>query len=222
MILNLAYPEVRVGVRKNNVPALLDRLERADDPAETQYSERAVIAFALGYLHAQQAISLLSELIRPGVRVDVRDCAADALRRIGGDEAAAVLRPALDDDRYWIRASAVKTVPAADPEVAAKLAQIAKDDQEQVIRAYAIDALAETRDDTWIPLMTSAGRSDRLVVAFSSANALDTINTPAARQALNDIRATRRSIATALTMLDAAAFAKRQIRKITALGRDKT
>lgn len=61
-----------------------------------------------------------------------------------------------------------------------------------------------------------AGMTERWVVAFSSAGALDSVDTPASRQALKDVRAARTSIGAALSMLDAAAFAGRQFRRIAA------
>jgi HEAT repeat protein len=130
----------------------------------------------------------LAELVRREVRVDVRVCAADALRRIGGTDAMRALRPALDDERYAVKVAAIKAVKAlADRDYAPKLAQLARADPEPLIRAQAAEALGPMKDDTWVPLLESLVHHDRLTVALSASSGLIDIGSPAALKALTEL-----------------------------------
>ena len=159
---NLVYPQVRALVRRGDASGLLRRLDMVPDPEETKFAERALIAFALGTLKAESAIPRLAELVRPTVRVDVRLCAAEALARIGGPDAARALGPALGDERWGVRAAAIEAVASAgDGEFAPKLAELAESDPQWLIRLRAVEALGATWDDRWIPLLEGIARHDR-------------------------------------------------------------
>lgn len=137
----------------------------------------------------------LAEFVRPDVRVDVRLCAAEALKRIGGAEATRALAPALDDERYGVRVAAIEAVDAAeDREFAPRLAELSKGDPEWLIRARAVEALGAMKDDRWIPLLEEVAKQDRLPVSLDAAFALYRIDSPNSAAALEDLRATAPSL----------------------------
>jgi HEAT repeat protein len=172
------YPQVKALARSGDASGLLHRLDTVSDPEETKFAERAVIAFALGTLTTESAIPRLAELVRPNVRVDVRVCAAEALKRIGGPDAARALAPALGDEQYGVRAAAIEAIDSAgDGELTPKLAELAESDPQWLIRARAVEALGATRDDGWIPLLEGIARHDRFLVSMAATDALYRANT---------------------------------------------
>ena len=162
-----------------------------EDPEETKFAERALIAFALGTLKAESAVPELAEFVRPEVRVDVRLGAAEALKRIGGADATRALAPALRDERYGVRAAAVEAVEAAEGrEFAPELAQLSESDPQWLIRAQAAEALGAMKDDRWVPLLQRIAKEDRFLVSLGATSALYRIHSPNSDSALRELRTT--------------------------------
>lgn len=133
----------------------------------------------------------LAEFVRPEARVDVRLCAAEALKRIGGADATRALAPALGDERYGVRAAAVEAVEVAeDREFAPELAQLSESDPQWLIRAQAAEALGAMKDDRWIPLLLKVAKDDRFLVSLAATSALYDIHSPSSDAALKELRTT--------------------------------
>jgi HEAT repeat protein len=188
---HLVYPRVRALTVKRDTDELLALLDEGETevPEDDRWSERALVAFALGQLKADAASDRLAALLNPDVREDVRVCAADALRNIGGPSAVEALIPALDDSHWAVRRAAIAALEA-DPHSEAwpRIAELATGDPQQLIRMNAAGALGESKDDAWIPLLRSAIQNDSVVVAIGAAGSLRQIESPAALDALKDAR----------------------------------
>lgn len=185
----LVYPRTTELARSGDVTALERRLCEVEDPIEENtFSERALIATALGQLRADTAVPTLASVLDASTRVDVRVCASDALRQIGGTEAARALRPALGDERYAVKRAAIEVEPRPDQEIWPKLRELATSDPEPLIRSAAVEALGRTHDDTWVPLLLSVAETDRWWVAVSALDALAELGTEESYEALRKLR----------------------------------
>jgi HEAT repeat protein len=145
IVQGLLFSDIKHRVKAKDVDGLLRLLDQTsfDSLDEAELAQRSMLALALGELKAQRAVPHLADLVNPRERRDARLYAAVALGRIGGPEAAAALRPALDDEYGRVRLAAIQGASLEDPEVLATLDALAKSAPWPVIRKAAAEALAK-------------------------------------------------------------------------------
>lgn len=192
---HLTYPQVRALTLRGDVAGLLALLDERGADEESRFSERALVACALGSFGTDAAVEHLAALVRPHESLSVRVCAADALRRIGGPAASEAVMPGLDDNYWSVQYAAVKTLDADPlPEAWPMLAALATGGAHPMVRSVAAEALARAKSDVWIPTLEATGQDPSIQGWLGGANALVRTETPAALDALRKLKRGARPI----------------------------
>ncbi len=185
-MLWITHPEVRALALHDDLDGLLARLDAPDRPDEEDtLSGRALVACALGSIGTDATVSRLSRLLSPEETAAVRGCAAEALRRIGGPDAAAALVVALDDENWAVQGAAVKTLETTHVADAwPGMARLATGSAHASVRMNAAGALGESKSDAWIPTLEAAAHDSSILGVIGAGVGLMNTETPAAVDAV--------------------------------------
>jgi HEAT repeats len=190
LALRIGDPSLSALARARDVEGLLRRLDRPPEPHEDDARwRRATIAHLLGRLRAETAVDRLAKLLHRDEPDAVRRSAAGALGEIGGALAAQALSAALDDEAWQVREAAIAgLLQARDVAVWSKVAELAQADPVNFIRAQAAEALGQSEDDRWVPVLRSVAADDRRVhVRWAGESGLAAMRSSAADDALFEI-----------------------------------
>ncbi len=155
-----------------SIETLLSDLRSEDETA------RRFAAEDLGDLRVAEAAGPLAEaLADPSAAV--REAAAAALVRIGGQEAVRAVLPALRSESAPVRNAACMILAQLGTEAAAALEELLDDDSKDV-RLFAVDVLARIRSPAAEKALRAALEDRDVNVAAAAAAALGEIGAPAA------------------------------------------
>jgi HEAT repeat protein len=222
------HPDVRKLVRKGDTDGLLRRFDTAvrqpqdaDDPLKEVVDPRSCIISALGAVQAQEAVPRIAPLLSSMQPVQLRMCAAKALERIGGEQAATALVPALEDEQWFVKNCALKGLEANPiPDVLPVLAALATSEAisgggkaRALLRMNALGALGRGKQDQWIPVLETGSRDKSFLVYLGASSGLMDTESLAALDALRRLARERRGFVRGLLTRQAARKVRRRLRR---------
>jgi HEAT repeat protein len=134
---------------------------------------RSVAAKLLGDLGNSESVPVLVERLRVDTEAIVRQRAAEALTKLGGEEALAGLARGAADPEEAVRLAAVKGLRKLDPRYAVpSLERVLREDSMWEVRVQAATALGLTGDPAVLPSLEAALEDPNEFVRSAAANAI--------------------------------------------------
>lgn len=151
---------------------------------------RAAAATALGGLHADAAVEPLARILRrPDSPPLLRLCAADALRNIGGPQAATDLVSVLEDPDYNVRERAIRAIgESGATELSQHLVSVLESEAHWMLKGWAADGLGELGLVESVPALVEVVYRERFLVAGEAIHSLRMMDNQVARDQLKRLR----------------------------------